>query len=656
MAASQAAKQRKKTAKTHLGRDQDKDPRVAIDETGNIIYASKEFCRLVGTEFGKIKGRRAENFLELADNEQFYSSGDNGKSLFAELGSGFWPVILGADKRQYMFHFEWIKIPAGRSYLIGSTNHKTKKNSETFLRIIAEAEAGLSSESFGNIEEKSKKSELYHFVNLSHDVMAIISPEGKFLRVNDTLCALFGYSEKELQGKTISDMVIADDRPAFLNSLRSLNLCEEEDIDPIVDFEARMIDCNASPLCFDWRLKRIGGHIYCVGKDLTAIKEHETELRRREQQLSEAESIGRMGHWKWRTGESRISFSKEIYRIFGIDREEFEPTIENLNSLIHRRDVGRLIQAFQRAILEKNDYDMEFRAMRPDGEVRYVRCRGRCEKDEEDEVVGLFGIMQDITERTLYEINLKEAKDSAERAYAAKSQFLANMSHELRTPLNAIIGFSEMMQRQLLGPIGTDKYLEYIDGIRKSGEHLLDLISDILNMSKIEAGKYDLDLEQLNISKVIKLAMHMVESKAQDAGLSLSADIEKEDIAVVADRRAVMQIVLNLLSNSIKFTGAGGTVKIHCTGRRDYISLKVSDNGAGIPANKLKSITRPFEQAASEYTREHEGSGLGLAITKELAEMHGGSIHIDSTVGVGTTVTVRLPYDATAHYREREQV
>src|SRR5690606_36209740 len=121
----------------------------------------------------------------------------------------------------------------------------------------------------------------------------------------------------------------------------------------------------------------------------------------------------------------------------------------------------------------------------PSGEIRYIRCQGRCELDHEDRVTSLFGIMQDITERTLYERELYEAKEAAERAYAAKSQFLANMSHELRTPLNAIIGFSEMMQRQLLGPIGTERYLDYITGIRESGEHLLDLISDILDMSKI---------------------------------------------------------------------------------------------------------------------------------------------------------------------------
>jgi signal transduction histidine kinase len=289
---------------------------------------------------------------------------------------------------------------------------------------------------------------------------------------------------------------------------------------------------------------------------------------------------------------------------------------------------------------------MEFRVMRPDGEIRHIRCEGRCERDGTGDVIALFGIMQDVTERTIYEQNLTEAKENAERAYSAKSQFLANMSHELRTPLNAIIGFSEMMQRQLLGPIGSVRYLDYIAGIRESGEHLLDLIADILDMSKIEAGKYELDLEELHISKVIRLAVHMMEGRATEAKLSIGIEVSNENLQVVADRRALMQILLNLLSNAVKFTEPGGSVRIECIERGDYVSIKVHDTGIGIPANQLKTITRPFEQAASHYTRKHEGTGLGLAITKELIELHGGTLHIDSTVGVGTTVTVRMPYNA----------
>lgn len=210
-----------------------------------------------------------------------------------------------------------------------------------------------------------------------------------------------------------------------------------------------------------------------------------------------------------------------------------------------------------------------------------------------------------------------------------------------------------MMQQQLLGPIGNERYLDYIKGIRESGEHLLDLITDILDMSKIEAGKYELDLEQVNLSKVVRLAMHMMEGRAMDAGIKLSVRMA-EDVHIIADRRAIMQITLNLLSNAVKFSHQNGRVEIECVQRDGFIALRVKDNGIGIPANKLKTITNPFEQAANQYSRGHEGSGLGLSITKELAELHGGSIHIESQVDVGTTVTIRLPADASETRRDHQ--
>lgn len=165
-------------------------------------------------------------------------------------------------------------------------------------------------------------------------------------------------------------------------------------------------------------------------------------------------------------------------------------------------------------------------------------------------------------------------------------------------------------------------------------------------MSKIEAGKYELDLEDVNITKTMKLAVHMMEGRALECNLKMVTDaLENEELNIRADRRAFMQIILNLLSNAVKFSNDGGKIWLECNERPEFISIKVRDEGVGIPANKLQCIMRPFEQASSSYSRDHEGSGLGLAITKELVEMHGGTLLIDSNVGEGTTVTVRMPYD-----------
>ena len=390
--------------------------------------------------------------------------------------------------------------------------------------------------------------------------------------------------------------------------------------------------------------KASGDYVYLVGTDVTDAKFQETELKRREQQLSEAQKIGRMGHWLWETHDNVMEWSDQIYSIFGVEKGAVTPLIDNVTALILKRDMGRVFRAYRRALVRKKDYEIEFRLRRPTGGIRYVRCEGRCKLDPvTGEVAALFGIMQDITERTLHENALKEAKEAAESAYASKTRFLANMSHELRTPLNAIIGFSEMMQRQLLGPVGNNRYLDYIGGIRQSGEHLLDLINDILDMSKIEIGKYELHVEELNIGKVIRLAIHMVEGRAHDEQVRLIADDIPEDTHVTADRRAIMQILLNLLSNAVKFTKPGGTIDVRCVPDLGGIAMIVSDTGIGIPKDKLALVTMPFEQVSSEYTRNHEGSGLGLAITKDLIEMHGGTLEITSEVGVGTTVTVTLP-------------
>lgn len=365
-----------------------------------------------------------------------------------------------------------------------------------------------------------------------------------------------------------------------------------------------------------------------------------------ERLLSLSQEIAHLGHWHWFIDDQNIIWSDELYRIAGLSKDDFEPTIDKIKKLVHRSDLGQMIQGFQRAILEQKDYDMEFRLTRPDGEVRHVSCVGRVTIDDEGDVTELYGIVQDVTERVQRERDLRKVKESVEKAYSAKSQFLANMSHELRTPLNAVIGFSEMMEREMFGALGNNKYKDYVQGIRKSGEHLLDLISDILDMSKIEAGKYEIHAEEIQLSDIINSVVQIMSSKSRDAGIKLKTHIENKKTSIHADRRAITQVLLNLLSNAVKFTDKGGLITVQCFERDDYVLLRVIDNGVGIPANKLPYVTRPFEQVSNQYERGHEGSGLGLAISKELIDLHGGNMYIESHVDQGTTVSVRLPYNA----------
>jgi len=240
-----------------------------------------------------------------------------------------------------------------------------------------------------------------------------------------------------------------------------------------------------------------------------------------------------------------------------------------------------------------------------------------------------------------------EQKDRAEEANQAKSEFLANMSHELRTPLNAIIGFSEIMETGMFGPLGAGKYHEYCRDIRDSGNYLLDVINDILDMSKIEAGRTTLDFQDVDLAQIIADAVRVVSARAAEKRLEVKLEVAPA-IRLRADRRALKQVALNLLSNAVKFTPEGGHVTVRARTVAGVATLAIEDTGIGIPKAALKNLGRPFEQVESQLTKSHKGSGLGLAIAKSLTDLHGGCVRIRSTQGVGTIVLVRLPLERPA--------
>lgn len=508
----------------------------------------------------------------------------------------------------------------------GEENYALKETQKSYSFHISKTSSQSGEERFIISIEGFQRQKSNPFDRLSKETKIIVECDGTII---DSPYHLDGISN-------ISEIISQEDRAAFQRILRDLVIGQD------LQYECKTSDGTY----MEWSFTKESDKIYCLGSNITSLRKTEKELSIHKKNLAEAEAIGQIGQWFWHVGNEKIEFSTQLYRIFGRDLENFEPTLGRINRIVHPRDLGRMMQVFQRAVIEQKDYDMDFRIKHPQDGIRYIRCEGRCKLDSEGEVIALYGIMQDVTEATLRELDLMKAKNSVERAYDAKSRFLANMSHELRTPLNAIIGFSEMMERQLLGPLGNNKYLDYMKGIRESGEHLLDLISDILDMSKIEAGKYELNLEEFNLAKVIRLAVHMMEGRALDDNIKINIDLNNEEEKVVADRRAIMQMILNLLSNAIKFSKENGKIDIVLKKTKENYAILIADNGIGIPANKLANITMPFEQADSDYTKEYEGTGLGLSITKELAEIHGGSLEIQSTRDVGTTVTIHLPYKA----------
>ncbi|HTW33535.1 MAG TPA: ATP-binding protein [Rhizomicrobium sp.] len=237
------------------------------------------------------------------------------------------------------------------------------------------------------------------------------------------------------------------------------------------------------------------------------------------------------------------------------------------------------------------------------------------------------------------------AKEAAEKANRMKSMFLATMSHELRTPLNAVIGFSQLMEEETFGPLGSPRYREYTGLVQKAGRHLLDLINDILDMSKIEAGKFELHREQIDVRILVNECSMLMRERAKQAGIALQEEVPSEPLQLDVDRRAVKQILLNLLSNAVKFTPEGGRVITRAVQSGRSVSLSVEDTGVGIPADQLYRLGNPFVQLRNNAGSTHEGTGLGLALVRSLAEMHGGQLRIESVEGRGTTVTVEIPLD-----------
>ncbi len=301
----------------------------------------------------------------------------------------------------------------------------------------------------------------------------------------------------------------------------------------------------------------------------------------------------------------------------------------------------------QRALLLDGPSSYERR--RPNGRVLEVRTTAL----PGGEAVRTF---TDVTERCSTLEALGQAKEAAESANRAKSEFLANMSHELRTPLNAIIGFSELIRDQTNGPIGAP-YVAYAEDINASGRHLLDVVNDLLDLSKIEAGRYDLVEERVNLGELLRVCQRMMEPRAEAGNLRIDCDPGVARVTLYVDRRAVKQVLLNLLANAVKFSPAGGTAAVRVEPAADGgLAVVVRDDGVGIEPLALRSLFEPFRQADASITRRFGGTGLGLAISRRLMALHGGTLEIASQPGVGTTVRAIFPAERVAHTATVEAV
>jgi cell cycle sensor histidine kinase DivJ len=329
---------------------------------------------------------------------------------------------------------------------------------------------------------------------------------------------------------------------------------------------------------------------------------------------------------------------------------------------VHIADRPAYLTALSDAARNGESCSVEFRirrdAVSEDGREaapRFIWVEMRCHPLEHDNArnadAGVVAVLRDVTDRKIQEHALEQARTDAERADASKSRFLATMSHELRTPLNAIIGFSEMIAQEDVLRIDAARRKEYAQLINDSGQHLLSVVNGILDISKMESGNFEISPEPFAPRPALINCCNLLALKARENGIDLVTVAPENLPQLVGDAKAFKQIVLNLVSNAIKFTERGGTVTVAAEADRSRLTVRVTDTGVGISAEDIKRIGDPFFQAGKTYQRRHEGTGLGLSIVKSLVALHGGEMSLQSKIDEGTTVTIMLPLSPVTEQR-----
>ncbi len=351
------------------------------------------------------------------------------------------------------------------------------------------------------------------------------------------------------------------------------------------------------------------------------------------------------GLWDWDIANGMVYLSPRLHDILGTVTESPNIRAGVWITHIHADDIKTYLQAMRAYLKGSTDvFQCEYRVRGKDGTYRWVLDRGLALFDETGRAYRMAGSVGDITGRKETEKNLIAANLVAEQANQSKSAFLATMSHELRTPITAIIGFSEIMRDGMYGPIGDAHYAEYARDIHDSGSHILGIINDILDIAKAEAGKVDLKEDDFDLAALVESCLRLISGRAKEGHVELHKKLSPSLPMLHGDKRRVKQILLNLMSNAVKFTPADGKVTVTAElAANGGIAIEVKDTGIGISADDLNKAFEPFSQVESQFERKHEGTGLGLPLSKILTEVHGGTFDFVSVDGVGTTVTVTFP-------------
>jgi PAS domain S-box-containing protein len=371
------------------------------------------------------------------------------------------------------------------------------------------------------------------------------------------------------------------------------------------------------------------------------------EMRRRDLEklrewLEQAQMSAQLGGWEWDIARNIVSWSDELFRLYGLQPQSEPITFEGFLGRVHPEDRSIVQQNIERAFENRTGFRFEHRILRPDDTVRWLLATGTVIVNAKGEPVRMVGAGQDITEQHAASVALRDARASAEAANRAKVDFLASMSHELRTPLNAIAGYGELLRMEILGPL-TPRQRESLERLQRSQQSLQRLVEDILSFARIEAGRPSLTLAGVDVHGALANVSDIIAPQARERKIDFEYVKSPAGLSVLADRGRVEQIVLNLLTNAIKFTGPAGRVTLSATCHDSSVAITVTDTGIGIPPEHLERVFEPFVQLSTTHSARTAGVGLGLAISRDLARGMGGDIRVTSVVGVGSEFSLILP-------------